>query len=285
VTLANIGFMQGRLSPQVDGKIQAFPWQRWRDEFPAAEKLGIGLMEWTLDHDRLMENPLMTSEGQAEIRSLSAAHGVQVVSLTGDIFMQMPFWRVAGAEREQRLKEFDAVARACAAVGIRFIVVPLVDNGAMKTPEEERTVIAEFAKRAAWLKEHGMAVVFECDYPPPRLADFIAKFPQGGFGVNYDIGNSAALGYDSAEEIAAYFPRILNVHIKDRVLGGTTVPLGTGNAKLGATIADLVRRGYRGCYILQTARAADGDHARVLAKYRDMAKDWIESARSEMAGQ
>jgi hexulose-6-phosphate isomerase len=155
----------------------------------------------------------------------------------------------------------------------------------MQTPDEEATVIAEFSKRAAWLKHHGMAVVFECDYPPRKLADFIAKFSEGVFGVNYDIGNSAALGYDSAEEIAAYFPRILNVHIKDRVLGGTTVPLGTGNAKLGATIADLERRGYHGCYILQTARAADGDHAGVLTKYRDMAKGWIESARGGMAAQ
>ncbi len=276
--MAEIGFMQGRLSPQVDGKIQAFPWDKWRDEFPAAEKLGIHLMEWTLDHDRLAENPLMTAEGQAEIRALCAKHDVRVVSLTGDIFMQMPFWRVTGAERNQRLGEFEAVAQACANIGIKFIVVPLVDNGAMNTPDEETAVIAELGKRANWLKDRGLTVVFECDYPAQKLADFIGKFPLDQFGVNYDIGNSAALGYDSAEEIAAYFPRILNVHIKDRMLGGTTVPLGTGNAKLGATILDLVKRGYRGFYILQTARADDGDHAGVLGKYRDMAKGWIEAA-------
>jgi len=275
---AAIGFMQGRLSPQVDGKIQAFPWEKWRDEFPAAEQIGIRLMEWTLDHDRLLENPLMTAEGQAEILALSRKHNVKIVSLTGDIFMQMPFWRVTGAERAQRLAEFEAVAQACAKVGIKFIVVPLVDNGAMTTPDEEKTVVEEFSKRADWLKARGLAVVFECDYPPQKLADFIARFPQGVFGVNYDIGNSAALGFNSAEEIAAYFPRILNVHIKDRKLGGTTVPLGTGNAKLADTIADLVKRGYRGFYILQTARAADGDHAGVLAKYRDMAAGWIGAA-------
>jgi L-ribulose-5-phosphate 3-epimerase len=170
------------------------------------------------------------------------------------------------------------VAEACAQIGIKFIVVPLVDNGAMTTRDEEAVVIMEFSKRAPWLKERGLAVVFECDYPAQKLADFIAKFPQGQFGVNYDIGNSAALGFDSAEEIAAYFPRILNVHIKDRLLGGTTVPLGTGNAKLGATIGDLVKRGYRGFYILQTARAADGDHAGALAEYRDMAEGWINAA-------
>jgi len=275
---APIGFMQGRLSPQVDGKIQAFPWEKWRDEFPAAEKIGISLMEWTLDHDRLFENPLMTAEGQAEIQALSRKHGVGIVSLTGDIFMQMPFWRVAGAERARRLAEFEAVAEGCAKVGIKFIVVPLVDNGAMTNADEEKAVVEEFTKRAEWLKARGLAVVFECDYPAQKLADFIARFPQGVFGINYDIGNSAALGYDSAEEIEAYFPRILNVHIKDRKLGGTTVPLGTGNARLGETLAELVKRGYRGFYILQTARAADGDHAGVLARYRDMARSWIETA-------
>ena len=276
--MAEIGFMQGRLSPQVDGKIQAFPWEKWREEFSAAEKIGIHLMEWTLDHDRLAENPLMTPEGQAEILALSRKHNVKVVSLTGDIFMQMPFWRVTGAERAKRLAEFEAVAVACAKVGIKFIVVPLVDNGAMTSADEEQAVVEAFAKRADWLKAQGLAVVFECDYPPQKLADFIARFPQTVFGVNYDIGNSAALGYDSAEEIAAYFPRILNVHVKDRKLGGTTVALGTGNAKLAQTIGDLVRRGYRGFYILQTARAADGDHAGVLARYHEMAAGWIEAA-------
>ncbi len=275
---ADIGFMQGRLSPRVDGKIQAFPWEKWRAEFPAAEKLGLTLMEWTLDHDRLAENPLMTPEGQAEIAALSHRHCVRVASLTGDIFMQMPFWRVAGAERAGRLAVFDAVADACGKVGIRFIVVPLVDNGAMHTALEEAAVVDEFTKRASWLKQRGIAVVFECDYPPARLAEFIARFPQGTFGINYDIGNSAALGYDSAEELAAYFPRILNVHIKDRKLHGTTVPLGTGNANLKGAITGLVRRGYRGFYILQTARAEDDDHAGVLARYRDMAKEWIEAA-------
>ena len=270
--------MQGRLSPQVDGKIQAFPWDHWRDEFAAAQALGIGLMEWTLDHDRLAENPLMTPAGQAEIGALSRAHGVHIVSLTGDIFMQMPFWRVTDAERAQRLVEFEAVANACAKVGIRFIVVPLVDNGAMTTPQEESAVVDEFSRRSEWLKARGLAVVFECDYPPQKLAAFIARFPAEQFGINYDIGNSAALGLDSAEEIAAYFPRILNVHIKDRKRAGTTVPLGTGNAKLAETIADLVKRGYRGYYILQTARAADDNHAGVLAKYRDMAASWIKSA-------
>ena len=45
-----------------------------------------------------------------------------------------------------------------------------------------------------------------------------------------DIGNSASLGLNPLDEFEAFGDRILNVHVKDRVLGGTTVPLGLGNA-------------------------------------------------------
>ncbi len=75
--------------------------------------------------------------------------------------------------------------------------------------------------RAASLSRHGTKMVFESDLPPAELAQFIAKFPHDVFGINYDIGNSAALGFDCGEEIAAYAPRILNVHVKDRLRGGT----------------------------------------------------------------
>jgi hexulose-6-phosphate isomerase len=270
-----IGFMQGRLSPLVNGKIQAFPWDHWREEFPLASELGIKRMEWTLDHERLLENPLMTPAGQAEILRLSHNYGIFVGSLTGDLFMQAPFWRSVGAEREQRLAEFDLVLDACAAIGIRFIVVPLVDNGAVTSEDEENCVIGALLARADRLRRDGLIVAFECDYEPADLARFIAKLPADAFGVNYDIGNSAALDYDSETEIAAYGARIVNVHIKDRVKGGTTVPLGTGNANLPGTMKSILATGYRGAFILQTARAADGNHAGALRRFRDMSAAWL----------
>ena len=67
-----IGFMQGRLSALVDGKIQAFPWNEWREEFPRAKALGIGRMEWTIDQDRLRENPLTTESGRERDRAPGA---------------------------------------------------------------------------------------------------------------------------------------------------------------------------------------------------------------------
>lgn len=270
-----IGFMQGRLSPLIDGRIQCFPWPYWREEFPQAQQLGIRLMEWTLDQDRLYENPLLTTQGQAEIRALCGKHGLAIPSLTGDCFMQASFWKATGAERAALERDFLAVARACAAVGITMMVVPLVDNGRLENPEQEDTLIAFLEKQTGFLAEHGLQVVFESDFRPAELARFIARLDPALFGINYDIGNSAALGFDPAAEIAAYGARIVNVHVKDRLLGGTTVPLGTGNADFETVFAQLARAGYRGNCIMQTARAADGDHAAALSRYRDMISDWL----------
>lgn len=263
-----IGFMQGRLSPQVDGKIQAFPWSHWREEFPLAETLGFARLEWTLDHDDLAANPLMTEEGRTEIRALSVAHGVAVSSITGDCFMQAPFWKATGAVRTALVEEMAAVIRAGAAVGASIVVVPLVDNGAVSNPAEEAALIEGLAALTPLLRETGMRVAFECDYPPAQLAEFIAGFPADVFGINFDIGNSASLGWDPAEEIPLIAPRLINVHVKDRVLGGTTVPLGQGDADLPAVFKLLRQAGYEGFLILQTARAADGDHVGAVRRYR-----------------
>ncbi len=270
-----IGFMQGRLSPLVDGKIQAFPASCWQAEFESAKRNGFSLMEWTLDQDGLYLNPLLTTSGQAEIRELRQAHGIAISSLTGDCFMQSPFWKAQGPAREALLQDFRAVAQACSAVGIVMMVVPLVDNGRLDNREQEDLLVDTLQKESAFLAALGVKVVFESDFGPDELARFIARLAPARFGINYDIGNSASLGMDPVAEISAYGERILNVHIKDRVLGGTTVPLGTGNANFDQVFAALARAGYQGTYILQTARAADGKHAEVLCRYRDMALDWI----------
>lgn len=270
-----IGFMQGRFSPLIDGRIQAFPWAHWRDEFPIAQQNGFRLMEWTLDQNRLYENPLLTSAGQAEIIALCRRHDLRIKSLTGDCFMQEPFWKTNGKNSEDLKKDFSAVVDACSVVGITMIVVPLVDNGRIENAEQEMALVTFLESQSKILTERGVQVVFESDFGSSELARFVGRLDCKLFGVNYDIGNSAAVGFDPVEEFGAYGNRIMNVHVKDRVLGGTTVPLGTGHADFKTVFAGLNRLGYTGNYILQTARTGDGQHATALCHYRDMTIDWL----------
>ena len=108
--------MQGRLSPLVNGKIQEFPWDNWRQEFDLASGLGFSLMEWTLDQDRLYESPLMSEKGRLDIISLSSSYGVKIPSLTGDCFMQSPFWKLSGAEKKDANRRCVLRQRVCVRV-------------------------------------------------------------------------------------------------------------------------------------------------------------------------
>jgi len=270
--------MQGRLSPLVDGKIQAFPTEHWRDEFTAGAALGFDLMEWTLDQEDLHQNPLMTREGRGEIKRLCRHNGLKITSATLDCVMQAPFYKAGPKLHDKLLNDLGLIIEAASPVDISTLVVPLVDDGTLTTVLEEEALRAGLGALKPLLKRTGVNIAFECDMPPAALAAFIADYSPDHFGLTYDIGNSAAAGFDADAEFAAYGPRIRHVHVKDRALGGTTVPLGEGNADFEAVFGNLHRLGYAGDYILQTARAGDDDHAAVLAAYRAQTLHWISAA-------
>lgn len=259
----------------VAGKIQAFPWHYWRAEFALAHQYGFNCMEWTLDQEHLAENPLMTESGRKIVKVLSNLYSLKIHSLTGDCFMQAPFWKVSGTERDHLLGVLKSVLLAAVPIGIRFVVIPLVDNGRLETEAHTVNLFQGMETVRSLLSDNNLKIVFESDFPPAQLRLFIDQLDPAYFGINYDSGNSAALGYDPEVEIKTYGDRIYNVHVKDRLLGGTTVPLGTGNANLPRVFELLQTIEYSGQYILQTARATDGDHAGALCRYRDQVRQWL----------
>ena len=276
VGLDNIGFIQGRLSPLVNGMIQAFPWQHWREEFTIAKKHSFSLMEWTLDQEDLYKNPLMTKSGQEEILLLCKQNKIRIPALTGDCFMQAPFYKSPGKDQIKLIDDFINIVHACGQLKINYIVFPLVDNGALETKAEEEileTVLRQEIQPL--LKKEKINIIFESDYSPKKLKTFIEMFDPLYFGINYDMGNSASLGYDPDKEFSLYGNRIYHVHVKDRVLHGGTVPLGKGNVDFDKVFRGLNNLNYSGYYMLQTARAKDNNHAEVLCQYREQVKNWI----------
>ena len=89
----NLGIMQGRLSKVENGNIQSFPSKSWEREFKLASKLGIKFIEWTLDYKDFLKNPIFSINGISKIKQLSKSNNVFVKSITGDCFMQKPFWK------------------------------------------------------------------------------------------------------------------------------------------------------------------------------------------------
>lgn len=267
--------MQGRFSPIKKGKIQEFPRDNWRGEFAIAVKNGFALMEWVVEQVRLEDNPLMTRSGRMEIKNLCSEHGLGIPSVTCDNFIQEPFYKAAGDRRRKLLDDFRDIVISCGETGIKKIVVPLVDKGSIENRVQEEQLQRGLEYVSEALSNSGCMIAFESDLKPMELGKFIKTMDERLFGINYDIGNSASLGYDHEEELKEYANRIINVHVKDRKLGGTTVPLGQGDADLPEVLRALEGYGYDGNYILQTARSQEGDDEKTLCMYRDMTAGWL----------
>jgi len=85
-----IGIMQGRLVPKVDGRIQAFPRDRWRDEFAIAGDLGYDGLELTIEMASWETHPIRSAAGRAEQARLAADAGQVLMGLCCDVFMERP---------------------------------------------------------------------------------------------------------------------------------------------------------------------------------------------------
>ena len=267
--------MQGRLCDQVDGLIQAFPWDDWKSEFGIAKEIGLRSMEWTLDAAGLNENPLMTESGRSEIRILSERFDIDIESATGDCFMQMPFWKVSNyVEKSKLVSELFQVVEACSELGITKLVVPIVDNGRFTSSDEESVFVQTMLDSTDYFRSCNVQLIFETEFGPTENLEFISKFPKDVFGINYDSGNSASLGFSVISEFDLFSDRIKNIHIKDRKLNGGTVPLGSGSVDFVELFRCIEKYSYQGCLILQTARALDGDHAGALMRYKDFIQEF-----------
>ena len=131
----------------VDGKIQAFPWNEWREEFPRASALGLARIEWTIDQDRLARKSAEhRSRAAAKSSSCRAATRSKSASLTGDCFMQAPFWKADGEAQKSLVADLDLVLASCATLGIEFVVIPLVDNGRIESAAADRNPAARSAR-------------------------------------------------------------------------------------------------------------------------------------------
>ena len=271
----NIGFMQGRLSPMQGKKIQSFPWKNWEKEFQIGNKLDFKILEWTLDYQKLYSNPLMNDIGRRKIKNLCLKYNFEILSLTGDCFMQKPFWKVNGQKRNKLQNDFLNIIKESGKLGIRFIILPLVDNGKIISQKQEEILINFVKKIYPTLRLNKIKILFESDFEPKKYLKFIKKFDREFVGINYDTGNSASYGFDPDEEISLYGKYINNVHIKDRYYKGNTVPLGEGNVDFQTVFEKLKQIKYKGNFILQGARSKKNKHTFIIKKYKDFIMNFL----------
>jgi hexulose-6-phosphate isomerase len=262
-----IGIMQGRLSPRVDGKIQAYPASTWQKEFEIAQEIGYAAIEWIVEKP-VETNSLMTDSGKAEIKKVIALTGVRIDYVCADIFMQQPLVRMTEETKSQNKEYLASILKNAKEVGAIGVEIPFVDNSSIKNETEKQELIDVMQDAFRIAKDMDLKISLETDLPPIDFKVLLENIDLDYVQANYDIGNSASLGFDPKEELEAYGVKILNVHVKDRKLGSTTVPLGTGNANINYVFQKLQEFGFSGGLTMQAARGEnDLETAKEQLKY------------------
>ena len=261
--------MQGRLSQAPEGVIQHFPVDEWEMEFEKLHGLGLDGIEWTIDENTFDFHPLV--KGNKLLPWVYDQYGEPIPNkiITCDFFMQLkPF--------DSTIPFFDRVEKRFSQLlnsrnlGLdSLLVVPFVDDGAPKSTEHWSATKSFLGDLCEELKRCKSKVAIEFEIEPMLQKKFVEQFSDQLVGINFDMGNSASLGFDPADEIRTIRDNIKNIHIKDRVRGGTTVPLGLGSVKFGVVSSLLREIDYEKNLTLQCARKIRENPLDVVRQYVD----------------
>ena len=253
-----IGVMQGRLLPKYQGRYQAHPVGYWQDEFPKAAELGLDCIEFILDYNDAEQNPFMTQEGCKEIQAVCERTGVKVMSVCADYFMEAPLHSENNQKAERSIEVLQQLLKTAAELGVRDIVIPCVDQSSIKNEQVRAIFIEAITTVIPNAERSGVNLSLETDLDAKEFSELLSSLDSRRVTVNYDLGNSASLGYNPIDELSAYGERISDIHIKDRLLDGGSVVLGEGGADFRLFFSHLSKLHYKGPFIMQAYRNDQG---------------------------
>lgn len=255
------GVVQGRLLPQEGTFVQSFPRTRWLEEFQLASTVGCNHIEWIVTAESLEWNPMKTlALFPDDFRYIKQKFNVSIDTLCYDAILDPEGAMVVSAHAAMILR----YVYYAADVGISRIVLPLLEGASIRLPSRRNDAYRQLERIIRTAKSRGVAISLETDLDADELVELLKRV---NVGITLDTGNLARLGYKLDEHVDAYCDKVDNMHIKDCVRGGTSVPLGSGDVGLGnlryaieATGVDRVT--------FQTARSEDTDSCTDLELFK-----------------
>ncbi|MBI4436399.1 MAG: sugar phosphate isomerase/epimerase [Candidatus Omnitrophica bacterium] len=274
-----IGIVQGRLSPPMDGKVQAFPSQTWEKEFPMAQRCGFDAIEWVFEDTGAFDNPIWTDEGAERIQRFSREYHIEIPSVCADYFMKHMFFRTSPSEQAESIRTLLRLIEQGARLGIRRILLPVLEEAEIETETDREQLIACLKECLGRANDFGIELAIESNLEADRYRSLIEALAHPLAKIYYDVGNRTAMGYEMRQDIRVLSPWISGVHIKDRKRFGPSVPLGTGDADFLTCFRTLREGGFEGPYILQGARA--GEETETARHYLEFVKGYFQEELHE----
>jgi len=241
----NIGIMQGRLSPPIEG-FQECP-KNWKREFELLEKLGLSHVDWIVTKESFKNNPIFFED----------LNGYSINSICADNLVDECIF----GELESSLVPICNVA---VRNNIKNITIPLLEDSHVRGDEDRKTFIDLILPIADVYKNLNFSI--EAELEAEKLLEIVDL--RDNFFVTYDTGNITSCGLDHEEYINLVKHKIDNVHLKDRTFDAKTVEPLTGDTNFKLIFKTLNNAGYNGVYTLQTMRGEYGNETNVISEHK-----------------
>tara|TARA_Y100001936_G_scaffold210838_1_gene217908 strand:+ start:261 stop:1112 length:852 start_codon:yes stop_codon:yes gene_type:complete len=252
-----IGIMQGRLSPSLMGMQQYFPDETWEMEYGLAAELGFDSIEWVVDSQSFEHNPIFENKGIQRIKALQSRFDISNLTVCADTLKETSFIMGNSQLPLSTARILEKLIMGSTEIGAKSLVIPLVEKNSLKKLQKD-------IQRYDWRKalkpmldiaeSQNLKLAIESDLPAVELKNWIDSINHPSIGVNFDMGNSVALGYSIQDEIFELGSYICGVHVKDRKVGGPNVSLGYGDVDFELALQSLNKVSYSGPLILETFR-------------------------------
>ena len=265
--------MQGRLSHSINNTIQAFPEKSWIKEFELSKKINIDSIEWIFD--TYEKNPIMNKQIN-EINNYISKFQIKVNSICADYFMINKLFNESESNIKKNLNILEELAINGEKIGAKIIEIPLVDNSSLKTEKDKKEIVTNLKKVIPKIKDLGLIFTLETDLPPEEFLNLLEMFEKNTVYVNFDTGISAWLGYNINEEFKILKNKIKNIHVKDRIFNGTTVPFGLGDTNFEEFFKILNKSEYSGDLIIQGSRIEKMEPEQNCLKYLNFIKEYLD---------
>lgn len=251
----DLGILQGRLLPPVDGLIQEFPKNNWEDEFDSIKSLGLNHIEWIITKKSFNEGVLELdiSKYSPHISSICCDNLIDK-EITNPYFLS---------------KQLKPICEWAIKNGINAISIPLLEDSGVTphTINRFRKTLSHYGFVYPDLEFH-----FELEADYDLALNMVTAAPN--FFLIYDTGNITSCGYDHEIWLTCCSHVIKNVHLKDRTINPiATVKPFTGDTNFDLIFKTLSERKYKGKFTIQTAREIDGGEYNTIKKHITLFKD------------
>ena len=283
-----VGIIQGRLSPPLHNKIQAFPIGTWDKEFYIAKECGFDGMELVIDSYKWEENPIWSDAGCERINEISQKSGIEIISVDPLYLTERGLISNNSEICEERLNFMEKIIPNCKKLDMKYILMPIVIHPDIEIitklkSKENRPFLLDFLRQSLEIAEDfGLKLALETALNAQEIIDLIEDLNSSSIVVCYDTGNSAYFGHDILTDVEKLSEFLVEVHIKDHkntdddgvpINYYNSVEVGTGDVDFPSVFETLKKINFNGSYILQMARG--DDHIKVAKSTLEFVKNYI----------